>query len=58
MRLNFAATEEGAECDHLCGLVVEYFAADPEIQVRFPALPDFLRISGSETGYTQPSEHN
>jgi hypothetical protein len=26
--------------------------------VRFPALPDFLRISGSGTGSTQPREYN
>jgi hypothetical protein len=25
-------------------------------RVRFPALPDFLRSSGSETGSTQPRE--
>jgi hypothetical protein len=30
----------------LCGLV----ATDPEVGVRFPALPDFLRSSGSGTG--------
>jgi hypothetical protein len=29
---------------------------DPEVWVRFPALPDFLRSSGSETGSTQPRE--
>jgi hypothetical protein len=27
-------------------------------QVRFPALPHFLRSSGSETGSTQPREYN
>jgi hypothetical protein len=27
-------------------------------QVRFPALPDFLRSSGSGTGSTQPREYN
>jgi hypothetical protein len=27
-------------------------------QVRFPALPDFLRSSGSGTGSTQPREDN
>jgi hypothetical protein len=27
-------------------------------RVRFPALPDFLRSSGSETGSTQPREDN
>jgi hypothetical protein len=31
---------------------------DPEIWVRFPALPDSLRSSGSGTGSTQPREYN
>jgi hypothetical protein len=39
--------------DRLCGLV----ATDPEVRVRFPALPDFLS-SGSGTGSTQPREYN
>jgi hypothetical protein len=45
--------------DRLCGLVVkvsEFLATDPEVRVRFPAQPDFLRGSGSGTGFTQP--HN
>jgi hypothetical protein len=29
-----------------------------QIQVRFPALPDFLRSSGSGPGSTQPREYN
>jgi hypothetical protein len=29
---------------------------DPEARVRFPALPDVLRSSGSATGSTQPEE--
>jgi hypothetical protein len=37
---------------------LEFLATDPEVQVRFPALTDFLRSSGSGTGYTQPCEHN
>jgi hypothetical protein len=36
----------------------EYLAADPEARVRFPALPDFLRSSGSQTGSTQTREYN
>jgi hypothetical protein len=28
----------------------EFLATDPEVWVRFPALPDFLRSSGSGTG--------
>jgi hypothetical protein len=36
--------------DRLCGLV----ATDPGVRVRFPALPDFLRSSGSATRSTQP----
>jgi hypothetical protein len=31
--------------ERLCGL-----ATDPEVRVGFPALPDFLRSSGSGTG--------
>jgi hypothetical protein len=42
----------------LCGLVSEFLATDPEIRVRFPALPYFLRSSGSGTGSTQPREYN
>jgi hypothetical protein len=37
--------------DRLCGLVVRV----PEVPVRFPELPDFLRSSGSGT---QPREYN
>jgi hypothetical protein len=33
-------------------------APDPEVRVRFPALPHFLRSSGSGTGTTQPREFN
>jgi hypothetical protein len=36
----------------------EFLLTDPEAQVRFPALPDFLRISGSGTRSTQPSGYN
>jgi hypothetical protein len=36
----------------------EFLAPDPEVHVRFPALPDFLRSSGSGTGFTQPREYN
>jgi hypothetical protein len=32
----------------------EFPAKDAEIQVRFPALPDFLRSSGTGMGPTQP----
>jgi hypothetical protein len=42
--------------DRLCGLVVRVLG--PEARVRFPALPDFLRSSGSGTGPTQPREYN
>jgi hypothetical protein len=34
----------------------EFLAADPEVRVRFPALPDFLRSIGSGTASTQPHE--
>jgi hypothetical protein len=36
----------------------EFLAIDPEARVRFRALPDFLRSSGSGTGSTQPHEYN
>jgi hypothetical protein len=39
-----------------CGLVVRVLATDPEVQARFPALPDFLRSSSSGTGSTQLRE--
>jgi hypothetical protein len=29
---------------------LEFLATDPEVRVLFPALPDFLRSSGSGTG--------
>jgi hypothetical protein len=36
---------------------VEFLATDPEFRVRFPALPDFLRSSGSGTESTEPREY-
>jgi hypothetical protein len=33
-----------------------FLATDPEVRVRFPALPDFLRSYGSGTRSTQPRE--
>jgi hypothetical protein len=33
-------------------------ATDPEVRVRFPVLPDFLRSSGFGTGSIQPREYN
>jgi hypothetical protein len=36
----------------------ELLATDPEVRVRFPALPDFLVSSGSGTRSTQPREYN
>jgi hypothetical protein len=36
----------------------KFLTTDPEVRVRFPALPDFLRSSGSGTGFTQPREYN
>jgi hypothetical protein len=40
--------------DRPCGLVL---ATDPEVRLRFTALPDFPS-SGSGTGTTQPPEYN
>jgi hypothetical protein len=50
--LHFSATI--GLIDRLCGLV----ATDPEVRVRFPALPDFLRSSGSGTRSSEPREYN
>jgi hypothetical protein len=36
----------------------EFLATDPEVRVRFPELPDFLRSSGSGTGSIHPREYN
>jgi hypothetical protein len=36
----------------------EFLATDPDVRVRFPKLPDFLRSSGSGMGPTQPREYN
>jgi hypothetical protein len=36
----------------------EFLASEPDAQVRFSALPDFLRSSGSGTGSTQLREYN
>jgi hypothetical protein len=33
------------------GPVVRFLDTDPEVPVRFPALPDFMRSSGSGTGF-------
>jgi hypothetical protein len=33
--------------DRLCGLVFRFLATDPVARVRFPALPDFMRSSGT-----------
>jgi hypothetical protein len=39
-------------------LVINYYLPEPEVRVRFPALPDFLRSSGSGTGFIQLREYN
>jgi hypothetical protein len=36
--------------DCLCGQWSEFLGTEPEVRVRFWALPDFLRCSGSGTG--------
>jgi hypothetical protein len=36
----------------------EFLAANPEVLVRFPALRDFFRSSGSGTVSTQPRDFN
>jgi hypothetical protein len=44
--------------DRFCGLEVRVPGYNPEVRVRLPALPDFLRSSRSGTGSTQPREYN
>jgi hypothetical protein len=36
----------------------EFLVSDPEVRVRFPALSDFLRSSGTGTGPIRPRECN
>jgi hypothetical protein len=36
----------------------EFLATDPDVRVRFSALPDFVRSNGSGTRSTQPRERN
>jgi hypothetical protein len=36
----------------------KFLATDPDVRVRFPELPDFLRSTGSGTGSIQPREFN
>jgi hypothetical protein len=36
----------------------DFLATDPEVRVRFPALPNFLGSSGARTGSTQSQEYN
>jgi hypothetical protein len=44
--------------DRLSGQWSGFLGIDPEVRVRFPAPPDFLKSSGSGTGSTQPREYN
>jgi hypothetical protein len=37
--------------------LLEFLATNPEVRVRSPPLPDFLRSSESGTGSTQPLEY-
>jgi hypothetical protein len=52
---SFVLTEAMKSMDRNCG---QFLDTDPEVRVRFPALPDYLRSSGSGTGSTQPCEYN
>jgi hypothetical protein len=42
----------------LCGLVVSSWPQIQRSRVRFPALPNFFRSSGSGSGSTEPREDN
>jgi hypothetical protein len=48
----------GQFLDHLVVKRSEFLPTDLEVRVLFPALPDFLKSSGSGTGSTQPREYN
>jgi hypothetical protein len=39
-------------------MCAEFLATNPEARVRFPALPEFLRSSGSGMGSTQSRDYN
>jgi hypothetical protein len=43
---------------YICYVEGSRLATDPEVRVRFPGLPDFLRSSGSRKGSTRPREYN
>jgi hypothetical protein len=42
----------------LCGIVVRALTTGPEVKVRFPEQPDFLRSSGSRMVSTQLHQDN
>jgi hypothetical protein len=56
--LAVGGSAEGSKHTSLSDLLCEFLATDPEVRVRFPALPHSLRSSGSGTGSTQPREYN
>jgi hypothetical protein len=55
---NLGAEKYAQICRTLLDTSAEILATHPEARVRFPAFPDFLRSSGSGTGFTQPREYN
>jgi hypothetical protein len=42
----------------LFSITSDILLRQPDVQVQFAALPDFLRSSRSGTGSTQPREYN
>jgi hypothetical protein len=52
--------KEGGMGDSTASVVQwsEFMATDPEVRVRLPALPNFLKSRGSGTGSSQPHEYN
>jgi hypothetical protein len=56
LRANFDTVSNYTAASMVLGS--EFLFTDPEVRVRFPALPDFMRSSGSGTGSTQPREYN
>jgi hypothetical protein len=47
-----------AETMMMMMIMIEFLATDPEVRARFPALPDYLRSSGSGTGSNRSREYN
>jgi hypothetical protein len=52
--VDYISTPAATHSGHSAMLLPTY----PEVRVRFPTLPDFLRSTGYGTGSTQPREYS